>query len=43
MNPLKCAFGGVGWQVLGFIIHEQGIEIDLDRIKSIRNVGGLTY
>jgi hypothetical protein len=24
---------------LGFIIHEHGIEIDPDRIKSIRNVG----
>jgi hypothetical protein len=24
---------------LGFVIHEHGIEIDPDRIKSIRNVG----
>jgi hypothetical protein len=28
---------------LGFIIHEHGIEIDLNRIKSIRNVGAPTY
>jgi hypothetical protein len=28
---------------LGFIIHEHGIEIDPDRIKSIRNVGPPTY
>jgi hypothetical protein len=27
---------------LGFVIHEHGIEIDPDRIKSIRNVGPST-
>jgi hypothetical protein len=39
MNPRKCAFGVSAGKFLGFVIHEQGIEIDPDRIKSIRNVG----
>jgi hypothetical protein len=39
MNPHKCAFGVSAGKFLGFIIHEHGIEIDIDRIKSIRNVG----
>jgi hypothetical protein len=39
MNPPKCAFGVSASKFLGFIIHEHGIEIDPDRIKSIRNVG----
>ena len=42
MNPRKYAFGVSAGKFLGFIIHENGIEIDLDRIKSIRNVGPLT-
>jgi ribonuclease HI len=42
MNPRKCAFGVSDGKSLGFIIHEHGIEIDPDRIKSIRNVGPLT-
>jgi hypothetical protein len=43
MNPRKCAFGVSAGKFLGFIIHEHGIEIDPDRIKSIRNVGPPTY
>ena len=39
MNPRKCAFGVSADKFLGFVIHEHGIEIDPDRIKSIRNVG----
>jgi hypothetical protein len=39
MNPRKCDFGVSAGKFLGFIIHEHGIEIDSDRIKSIRNVG----
>jgi hypothetical protein len=42
MNPRKCAFGVSVGKFLGFIIHEHGIEIDLDRIKSIRNMGAQT-
>jgi hypothetical protein len=39
MNPHKCAFGVSAGKFLGFIIHEHGIQIDPDQIKSIRNVG----
>jgi hypothetical protein len=39
MNPRKCAFGVSAGKFLGFFIHEHGIEIDPDLIKSIRNVG----
>jgi hypothetical protein len=28
MNPRKCAFGVSVGKVLGFIIHEHGIEVD---------------
>jgi hypothetical protein len=38
MNSRKCAFGVSAGKFLGFIIHEHGIEIDPDRIKSIRIV-----
>jgi hypothetical protein len=37
MNPRKCAFGVSAGKFLGFIIHEHGIDIDPNRIKSIRN------
>ena len=43
MNPRKCAFGVLAGKFLGFVIHEHGIEIDSDRIKSVRNVGAPTY
>ena len=38
INPRKCAFGVLAGKFLEFIIHEHGIEIDHDRIKSIRKV-----
>jgi hypothetical protein len=37
-NPRKCAFGVWAGKFLGFFIHEHGIEVYTDRIKSIRNV-----
>jgi hypothetical protein len=43
MNPHKCAFRVSASKFLEFIIHAHGIEIDPDRIKSIRNVGPPTY
>jgi hypothetical protein len=43
MNPCKCAFGVSAGKFLGLIIHEHGIEIDPDRIKSIQNVGPPNY
>jgi hypothetical protein len=35
MNPHKCAFGVSAGRFLGFVIHEHGIEIDPNQIKSI--------
>jgi hypothetical protein len=43
MNPRKCAFRVSTRKFLGFIINGHGIEIDPDRINSIRNVGPQTY
>jgi hypothetical protein len=31
MNPLKCAFGVTTGKFLGFVVHEQGVEIDPKR------------
>jgi hypothetical protein len=42
MNPRKCAFEVSGGKLLEFIIHGNGIEIDPNRITSIRNVGAPT-
>jgi hypothetical protein len=42
MKSCKCAFGVSTGKFLGFIIHEHGIEIDPDRIKSTQNVGAST-
>ena len=38
MNPLKCAFGISAGKLLGFIIHEKGIEIDPKRIEAMKKV-----
>jgi hypothetical protein len=38
MNPLKCAFGISASKFLGFIIHENGIEIDPKKIEAIQKV-----
>src|SRR6187551_658879 len=38
MNPLKCAFGVSAGKFLGFIIHENGIEVDPKRIEAMENV-----
>ena len=34
MDPLKCAFGVSAGKFLGFIIHENGIEIDPKRVEA---------
>jgi hypothetical protein len=36
MNPKKCAFGVSVGQFLGFLIHEQGIEISLKSQEAVR-------
>jgi hypothetical protein len=38
MKPLKCAFGVSAGQFLGFIVHENGIELDPKKAESIKRV-----
>ncbi|RDX67113.1 Retrovirus-related Pol polyprotein from transposon 17.6, partial [Mucuna pruriens] len=38
LNPVKCTFGVKTRKLLGFIVNERGIEVDLDKVKSIRNI-----
>src|ERR1044072_1611605 len=37
MNPLKCAFGVVVGDFLGFVVHKKGIEINQNKTKAIFN------
>jgi hypothetical protein len=39
MNPLKCAFGVSVKKFLGFMVHEQGIQIDPKKMESIEKLG----
>jgi hypothetical protein len=39
MNPLKCAFGVTSGRFLGFLVHENDIQIDPKKIKSIKKIG----
>jgi hypothetical protein len=38
MNPLKCAFRVSAGKFLGFIIHDNSIEIDPKRMEKIKGV-----
>ncbi|RDY10067.1 Retrovirus-related Pol polyprotein from transposon 17.6, partial [Mucuna pruriens] len=38
LNSAKCAFGVNVGKLLGFVVNEQGIEVDLDKIKAIREM-----
>ena len=38
MNPLKCAFGVSAGRFLGFVIHQNGIEIYPDKIAAIQKI-----
>jgi hypothetical protein len=42
MNPLKCAFSITAGHFLGFIVHEQGIQIDPKKVESISKIGDPT-
>ena len=35
MNPQKCTFGVTAGKMLGFLITQRGIEVDLSKIKAI--------
>jgi hypothetical protein len=39
MNPLKCAFDVTAGRFLGFVVHEQGIQIDPKKVESISKIG----
>ncbi|KAK5844517.1 hypothetical protein PVK06_000657 [Gossypium arboreum] len=38
LNPAKCTFGATSRKLLGFIVSERGIEVDLDKIKAIQEL-----
>jgi hypothetical protein len=38
MNMLKCAFGVSAGHFLGFIVHENGIEVDPEKIEAIEKI-----
>jgi hypothetical protein len=38
MNPLKCVFGVSAGRFLGFIVHENGIEVDPKKIEAINKI-----
>ena len=35
LNPKKCTFGVTSGKLLGFIVSQRGIEVDLEKIKVI--------
>ncbi|PKI71947.1 hypothetical protein CRG98_007630 [Punica granatum] len=35
LNPAKCTFGVKLGKLLGFVVSEKGIEVDLDKVKAI--------
>ncbi|RDX87136.1 hypothetical protein CR513_31437, partial [Mucuna pruriens] len=38
LNPAKCTFGVKTGKLSGFIVNERAIELDLDKVKAIRNM-----
>ena len=38
LNPKKCVFGVTSGKLLGYIVSERGIEVDLDKIKAIQEM-----
>ena len=38
LNPNKCVFGALSGKLLGFIVSKQGITVDPDKIKAIREM-----
>ena len=38
MNPFKCAFGVFVGKFLGFLVHQQGIDVDLSKVQVIATV-----
>ena len=42
MNPLKCAFGVMAGNFLGFLVHNRGIAVDKNKAKAILQVKPLS-
>ena len=38
LNSNKCTFGARSGKLLGFIVSQKGIEVDLDKVKAIREM-----
>ncbi|GAU51898.1 hypothetical protein TSUD_416830, partial [Trifolium subterraneum] len=38
LNPNKCTFGVRSGKLLGFIVSQKGIEVDLDKVRAIREM-----
>ncbi|PKI50214.1 hypothetical protein CRG98_029397, partial [Punica granatum] len=38
LNPAKCTFGAKSGKLLGFVVSERGIEVDLEKVKAIREL-----
>ena len=38
LNPTKCTFGVTSGKLLGLIMSEKGIEVDLDKVKAIQSL-----
>jgi hypothetical protein len=39
MNPFKCTFGVTSGRFLGFVVHEDSIQLDPKKIESIEKIG----
>ena len=35
MNPFKCAFGVTIGKILGFLVHQKGIDVDPSKVQAI--------
>ena len=42
MNPLKCAFGVLVGKFLGFLVHQQGIDVNPSKVQAIATMKPLT-
>ncbi|RDY07407.1 Retrovirus-related Pol polyprotein from transposon 17.6, partial [Mucuna pruriens] len=38
LNPAKCTFGVKTSKLLGFVVNENGIEVDPDKVRAIREM-----
>jgi len=38
LNPAKCSFGVKSGKLLGFVVSDKAIEVDLDKVKAIQSM-----